>query len=175
MGIGTSLGAYFETTLDHHAGNESPQLDSQHKGVGNWFKDKWDENEYSGEGVAHDDTPIPISDIRTASPLVTITDADIDKGVSLGMSFSGGGLSTKNVTPFRRAANDNKKLQIDDPVMDANIEDSWNRMVRGQQIVADRQTLINTQSERTLNDIEKARLSKLDKEHAKHFGNYYPD
>lgn len=158
MGIGTSLGAYFETSFDHHAGNET-----------------LDQNEYSDEGITHDDTPIPVSDIKTASPLVIITDEDIDKGMGLALSFSGGGLTTGKVLPMRKAANDNKKLQIDDPVMDAGIEATWDRMVRGQQIVADRQTLINAQSERALNDIEKARLNKLDKEHAKHFGNYYPD
>lgn len=45
MGIGTSLGAYFETELDHHAGNET-----------------LDQNEYSDEGITHDDTPIPVMD-----------------------------------------------------------------------------------------------------------------
>lgn len=169
MGIGTSLGAYFETSLDHHAGNEyllNPNSTP-------------DNNELSTNEVMPkpDEEPkvIPIADIKTASPLVTITDEDIDKGIGLALSFSGGGLTTGKVLPMRKAANDNKKLQIDDPVMDAGIQASWDRMVRGQQIVTDRQTLINTQSERALNDIEKARLNKLDKEHAKHFGNYYPD
>lgn len=229
MGIGTSLGAYFETELDHHAGNELPietgtgnaplylddtqipyegegtrhdryredepgVLEWLHRDEKNAVKDRDKSMELKPEDVlgidpTHDNNIMTqdvlykapgglvhkVSDIKTASPLVTITDEDIDKAMGLGMSFSGGGLTTGKVLPMRRAANDNKKLQIDDPVMDAGIEASWDRMVRGQQIVADRQTLINTQSERTLNDIEKARLNKLDKEHAKHFGNYYPD
>lgn len=178
MGIGTSLGAYFETSLDHHAGNEyldnpsstpdnnelstnevMPQApepvnpaeyethltpdqeikfqdwkskmapkDSGHdydlrgaflnnvspdKESGHWpdtfkkpnhptFSDqsmyagerpdlagKWAGDKYLPPGKI-----IPISDIKTASPLVTITDEDIDKAMGLGMSFSGGGLST---------------------------------------------------------------------------------
>lgn len=60
-------------------------------------------------------------DYKTASPLVTITDEDIDKATGLALSFSGGGLSTSeiggvkilqgkdsNVTPMRpKAGNDN--------------------------------------------------------------------
>lgn len=246
MGIGTSLGAYFETSLDHHAGNETPTevgtvnpplyLDDtkipyegdgtrhdryreDEPGVLEWLnrdeknavKDKDAGMERKPEDIlglvpTHDNnvmtqdilykTPGGLvhkaSDIKTASPLVTITDADIDKGMGLGMSFSGGGLTTGKVLPMRKAANDNhvskpgdepfpwlynpnEPNMIGSKEMDAGMEASWNRMVRGQQIVADRQTLINTQSERALNDIEKARLNKLDKEHAKHFGNYYPD
>lgn len=88
MGIGTSLGAYFETALDHHSSNE--YLTNPNSTP--------DNNELSTNEVMpkSDEEPkvIPISDIKTASPLVTITDEDIDKAINLGMSFTGGGLST---------------------------------------------------------------------------------
>lgn len=44
MGIGTSLGAYFDDAFHHQAG-----IDTQ------------DENEHSSEGIKHDDTPIPVN------------------------------------------------------------------------------------------------------------------
>lgn len=104
MGIGTSLGAYFETPLDHHAGNEYLANPNSTP----------DNNELSTNEVMPkpDEEPkvIPISDIKTASPLVTITDEDIDKGIGLGLSFSGGGLTTtegKVLQMRKKAANDN--------------------------------------------------------------------
>lgn len=161
MGIGTSLGAYFETNLDHHAGNEYVLKPNSTP----------DNNELSTDSVMPDPEAEP-----QAIPVANITNTpgEILEGLE-GTRVFGSGYGVPGPTQLRRPANSNKKLLIDDPVMDAGIEASWDRMVRGQQIVADRQTLINTQSERTLNDIEKARLNKLDKEHAKHFGNYYPD
>lgn len=157
MAIGTSLGAFFETEFDHHTGNEL-NMDAK------------DNNEWSpNEIMPHpEEEPkiIPIANL-------TNTPDEIMSGLEGVRVWHNRGVA--GPTQMRRPANDNKDLQIHDPVMDKNIEYSWSRMVRGQQIVSDRQTLINTQSERALNDIEKARLSRLDKEHANHFGNYYPD
>lgn len=51
MSIGTSLGAYFD--------------DAFHQSAAQWDP-KYDENEYSGEGIVHDDTPIPVADKQSA-------------------------------------------------------------------------------------------------------------
>lgn len=90
MGIGTSLGAYFESPFHQQAGIETPQEVVKPKDTG-------DDNTLPPDQGTYDDKAkiIPVSDMKTASPLVTITDEDIDKGMNLGMSFSGGGLSVR--------------------------------------------------------------------------------
>lgn len=172
MGIGTSLGAYFDTELDHHAGN-----------------DTMDQNEYSDDGITHNDTPIPVSDIKTSSPLVTITDEDIDKGMGLAMSFSGGGLTTTEgkVLQMRKAANDNRSdlynprepNMIGDNSVDDAIDKSWKAMAdkleQGRGIIEERAKMMVILNERNFTEFEKARWEKLNKAHDLHFSNDYPD
>ena len=89
MGIGTSLGAFYE--------------DQFHQSAAQWDP-KYDDNEYSGEGVVRDNTPIPV-DYKTASPLVTITDKDIDNGINVAMSAGPGtiaGIASKTADTAAR-------------------------------------------------------------------------
>lgn len=173
MGIGTSLGAYFETSLDHHAGNEyllNPNSTP-------------DNNELSTNEVMPkpDEEPkiIPVADIKTASPLVTITDEDIDKGMALGLSFSGGGLSTNKVIPMRKAANDNKPSGVIERPELESILKSWDIQVarhqRGNDIIQESDKLMQILTTRNWNDLEKHRFNKLTKEHEELFKGNYPD
>lgn len=86
MPIGTSLGAYFESPFHQEAGIETPQEVTKPKDTG-------DDNVLPPDSsqTVKSTEPQPVSDIKTSSPLVTITDDDIDKGMSLGMGFAGGG------------------------------------------------------------------------------------
>lgn len=88
MAIGTSLGAYFEDAFHHQAGIDTPPEVVKPGDTG-------DDNVSPPV-----DTPtkedkeaqvIPVADIKTSNPNITITDEDIDKGMSLGMGFAGGG------------------------------------------------------------------------------------
>lgn len=56
MGVGTSLGAYFD--------------DSFHQSAAQW-DDKYDDNEYSTEGIIRDATPTPAANDGTLTGLIT--------------------------------------------------------------------------------------------------------
>lgn len=94
MGIGTSLGAYFESPFHQEAGIDTPPDIVKPKDTG-------DDNVLppDSESQTKSAAPQPVADMKTASPLVTITDEDIEKGINLGLSFSGGGLSLKKGAP----------------------------------------------------------------------------
>lgn len=57
MAIGTSLGAYFESDFNHQAGIDT----RDENGIDVSTRTK-DQNEFTDEGIKHDDTPIPVSD-----------------------------------------------------------------------------------------------------------------
>lgn len=115
MGIGTSLGAFYDDSF-HHAAAQ--------------WDDKYDDNVIDPDRPMNHLEPLPKVpkfeetippelpsepflgnspqssldsltvpvDYKTASPLVTITDADINQAVNIGLAVSGGGLETKAVT-----------------------------------------------------------------------------
>lgn len=172
MGIGTSLGAYFETDLDHHSGNEFVIPP----------KDTGDDNALPPEEGSYDNKAkvLQVSDIKTASPLITITDEDIEKGMNFGMSFSGGGLSTIRKGPqMRRPANENlpeghpdrpynvrEPNMIGDDGFDAALEASWKRMSE----MSDKAHVVLNEVEKikakpNVSEFETAKLGKLDREY----------
>lgn len=86
MPIGDSKGAFYEDQFHHEA---APWMDMDSK----------DNNVIDPEVDPGSTTPLSnpvlhISDIKTASPRVTITDDDINTGIGLALAFSGGGLKT---------------------------------------------------------------------------------
>lgn len=97
MSIGTSLGAFHEDEFQHSAGiNTDPSIDNNVV-----------DPDIDPEGMQPKPKPTiipqPVSDIKTSSPLVTITDKDIDTGIGLGLAFSGGGLKTEAETVGKAA------------------------------------------------------------------------
>lgn len=110
-----------------------------------------------------------VSDITTNTG-VTITDVDIEKAMGIGMSFSGGGLTTKNVTPMRKAANDNltkdkqpynprEPNMIGDDAVDAVIDQSYKDVAKNylerHDLKADQAKLLRESLDSGWNDISK--------------------
>lgn len=116
------------------------------------------------------------SGIKTSSPLVTITNEDIDKGMGLAMSFSGGGLSTIRRGPqVRKGANDNAPVynprepnmigskEIDDSI-DAGFRAFTEKSNKITELYSERAELHNIRKERDWSDIDLARYNKIGKE-----------
>lgn len=74
---------------------------------------------------------------------------------------------------FRRNANDNKNLQIDQPDVDASILKSWNDQVarhqRGNDIINENARLMDILNNRPWSDLERHKFNKLNKEHEELF------
>lgn len=187
MAIGTSLGAYFESPFHQQAGIETPQEVIKPKDTG-------DDNTLPPDQGTYDDKAkiIPVSDMKTASPLVTITDEDIDKGISIGTAFSGGGLIIRRGAQVRSPANDN--FAVGDPKRPYNVEDpsmigskemddalnaSWNKLSEQMKQAETRYRKMDSLSEEMhklevkqidtpLSEFEKARMEKLRSEWQDH-------
>lgn len=176
MGIGTSLGAFyqdeFHQTMDNYMKNPNSTPDN---------------NELSTNEVMPDpeaETKITPIDYKTVSPLVTITDADIEKGMGMALSFSGSGI--RKGPQMRNPANDNPKPGKLEPRTyplpsseynppGTSYQDIMTRFDRGNEIIDQRGKLMDIMKDRPLNDIEKQKLKNLDKQHEEHFGGYSLD
>lgn len=95
MGIGTSKGAYYEDEHHQAAAEWDPKYETNDKMVvtpqevdQNKQMDKIENDELGGTQV----------DYKTSSPLVTITDDDINNAIGIGLAVSGGGLKTEAET-----------------------------------------------------------------------------
>jgi hypothetical protein len=93
MGIGTSLGNYYADSGEMAAVTADKamiQPSAKAQQDDNVQSDAWTQMMRTSQA----NTPQPISDIQIQGGKYKITDEDINQAMNLGMSFSGGGLST---------------------------------------------------------------------------------
>lgn len=90
MGIGTSLGAFFDSELDHHAGNDTGGPPVPQPEVVDPTGKTRDDNAYSVEGDLSIKTtdPQPIGEVFSINPMLDHEDGTIPMGAA------GGGLRT---------------------------------------------------------------------------------
>lgn len=169
MGIGTSLGAYFETNLDHHAGNEyllNPNSTP-------------DNNELSPNVImppAEDDVALA-GDQPIAIPIANITNTpgEILEGLE-GTRVFGSGYGVPGPTQMRRPANSNEELysprdknMVGSKAVDDQIMQSWTAMAhrheRGNEIINKQKQLMDVLDKRPWSDLERFKYKQLDKEH----------
>ncbi len=96
MGIGTSKGAYYKDEGEYAASQWDKRYDPNDDAMV-VTPPQVEQNKKLDEAETNQFGPGLEVDYKTASPHITITDEDINKGIDIALAFSGGGMKVEKV------------------------------------------------------------------------------